>query len=85
MKRRQKNFDRPNLFAICIPTDHSVHKRRFACFGMHIFRSKCVHFYILKIVDVHELFVDIRAIRSRMIEGGVQLAGFIADLTRSGN
>ena len=89
---RQTNFHRDeffigaqnhrisNFFAELVAFDFAVESRRFSRFGVRVFCPDGVNFHIGP-VRRHELFVDVRAVRSNSIFWGVNAAA-TADLQR---
>jgi hypothetical protein len=52
----------PNFFSFCVATDDTVYDRRLACLCMKIIFPDSVNLDILRVIDIDELFVNVRAI-----------------------
>ena len=70
----------PYLLALGIATDDTVHDWRLAGFCVCVLFTDSVHLDIFGIINLDELFVDVRAIGPRVIQCRVELAGFISHL-----
>lgn len=70
----------PYFFAFCVPPNNAVYNWGFACFRMDIFLAHGIYLDIFRVVYFYELLVCVRSIGSRVIQSGINLAGFVANL-----
>jgi hypothetical protein len=52
----------PNFLPFSVPSNYTIYDRGLSSFCMGIFIANCVYFNILRVVDVNELFIDVRSI-----------------------
>jgi len=78
--REEEDKEIPYFFAIGISADDAVYDGRLAGFCMEIIGTDGVNLDVLRVVDIDELFVDVRAVGSGVIEGGIEVAGLVSDL-----
>jgi hypothetical protein len=64
-------FGLPDFLPFCVSSNHTIHDWRFSGFRVGILFSNSVDFDVLEIINIDELFIDVRPICSGMTQSRV--------------
>lgn len=74
------DFGIPYFFAFRVPADDAVDDGRLAGLCMEIVCANGVDLDVFRVIDVDELFVDVRTVGARVSEVWIEVAGLVSDL-----
>ena len=72
----------PDLFSFRVPPHQSIHDRRLSSLCVCVFRPDCISLDVLHVIHPDELFVDVRSVRSGVVERRVQFARLVSNLKK---